>query len=117
MKTKIYLAYGSNLNLEQMERRCPHARLLGYTYLPDTRLVFRGSKSGSYLSIEPALEGEPRKTPCGVFRIEPSDEKMLDIYEGYPEFYYKQKYTGLSLYSMDGVKLPGKFPGLPTSCL
>ena len=27
MKTKIYGAYGSNINLEQMAYRCPHAEV------------------------------------------------------------------------------------------
>lgn len=29
METKIYLAYGSNMDLAQMKARCPGARLLG----------------------------------------------------------------------------------------
>ena len=109
---KIYLAYGSNLNLAQMRHRCPDARLLGYTYLPNTRLVFRGSKTGSYLSIEPALEGEPRRVPCGVFAISKHDEQALDLYEGYPSFYYKQEYTDLPLYLLGhGTAQPHHFSG------
>lgn len=37
---KYYLAYGSNLNLVQMFRRCPYARVIGHTSLPGMRLVF-----------------------------------------------------------------------------
>lgn len=33
MQTNLYLAYGSNLNLEQMRYRCPDAKVVGYTYL------------------------------------------------------------------------------------
>ena len=29
MSTKIYAAYGSNMNIEQMSKRCPKAILLG----------------------------------------------------------------------------------------
>ena len=104
MQTKLYLAYGSNLNLRQMAHRCPGAELLGYTYLEDTRLIYRGSLSGYYLSIEPA--GGSR-TPCGVFRITPQDERSLDRYEGYPELYGKVIYRGLPLYAMDGTRRPG----------
>lgn len=103
MQTKLYLAYGSNLNLRQMAHRCPGAELLGYTYLEDTRLIYRGSLSGYYLSIEPA--GGSR-TPCGVFRITPQDERSLDRYEGYPELYGKVIYRGLPLYAMDGTRRP-----------
>lgn len=103
MQTKLYLAYGSNLNLRQMARRCPSAELLGYTYLEDTRLIYRGSLSGYYLSIEPAMGS---RTPCGVFRITPQDERSLDRYEGYPELYGKVIYRGLPLYAMDGTRRP-----------
>ena len=103
MQTKLYLAYGSNLNLRQMAHRCPGAELLGYTYLEDTRLIYRGSLSGYYLSIEPARGS---RTPCGVFRITPQDERSLDRYEGYPELYGKVIYRGLPLYAMDGTRRP-----------
>ena len=84
---KYYLAYGSNLNLTQMFHRCPHARVIGHTSLSDMRLVFRGSKTGSYLTVEP---DEAASVPCGVFAIQDDDELALDHYEGYPVFYQKQ---------------------------
>ena len=37
---KYYLAYGSNLNLEQMSRRCPTARVVGKAQLENYRLAF-----------------------------------------------------------------------------
>lgn len=89
---KLYLAYGSNLNLEQMKRRCPRAKLMGYAYVEDYRLIFRGSGSGNYLSIEPA---PGRMVPCGVFSITANDEKNLDQYEGFPCFYRKKEITTL----------------------
>ena len=104
MPTKLSLAYGSNLNLRQRAHGCPGAELLGYTYLEDTRLIYRGSLSGYYLSIEPARGS---RTPCGVFRITPQDERSLDRYEGYPELYGKVIYRGLPLYAMDGTRRPG----------
>lgn len=87
---KYYLAYGSNLNLSQMFWRCPHARVIGYTFLPGMRLVFRGSKTGSYLTVEPGEAAAPAGVPCGVFAICDGDELALDRYEGYPVFYQKQ---------------------------
>ena len=41
MKRKFYIAYGSNLNLEQMADRCPTARVVGATVLDDYQLVFQ----------------------------------------------------------------------------
>lgn len=109
MESKLYLAYGSNLNLRQMTHRCPGAELLGYTYLENTRLIYRGSLSGYYLSIEDAAGF---RVPCGVFRITPRDERNLDRYEGYPNFYGKVTYKGLPLYAMDGTQRPGSIDAM-----
>lgn len=109
MESKLYLAYGSNLNLRQMAHRCPGAELLGYTYLENTRLIYRGSLSGYYLSIEDAAGC---RVPCGVFRITPQDERNLDRYEGYPNFYGKVTYKGLPLYAMDGTLRPGSIDAM-----
>ena len=57
MKTRYYIAYGSNLNVEQMKRRCPSARIVGTSEIQNYELLFKGSKTGYYLTIEPK-EGE-----------------------------------------------------------
>lgn len=87
MQTKLYLAYGSNLNLAQMRYRCPDARMVGYTYLPNRKLAFRGSQTGNYLTLAAGDSGDPRGVPCGVFEISERDQASLDRYEGYPRFY------------------------------
>ena len=51
MKTKMYIAYGSNMDLEQMQRRCPEAELLGTGRLENWRLMFKGIKTGAYGSL------------------------------------------------------------------
>lgn len=86
MTTNLYLAYGSNLNLAQMRYRCPTAKVVGYTYLPDRKLVFRGSSMGSYLTLDETPGAYPG-VPCGVFEITERDLMFLDLYEGYPRFY------------------------------
>ena len=86
MQTNLYLAYGSNLNLAQMRYRCPDARVVGYTYLPDRKLAFRGSQTGNYLTLDEAPGAYPG-VPCGVFEISERDQASLDRYEGYPRFY------------------------------
>lgn len=93
---KYYLAYGSNLNVEQMCWRCPDARALGTGVIEGYRLLFKGSKTGSYLTIEPQ---EGSVVPVAVWEVSESDEKRLDRYEGFPTFYYKKEmpitYTGI----------------------
>lgn len=85
-QNRYYLAYGSNLNLDQMAYRCPGAKIIGTSEIPDYRLVFKGSRTGSYLTIEPFEGG---RVPVGVWSITQTDEENLDRYEGYPVFYYK----------------------------
>ena len=54
---KKYLAYGSNMNLEQMAARCPGAKPLGTAVLHDYKLVFRGSRGGAVATVEPHKGG------------------------------------------------------------
>ena len=48
---RYYIAYGSNLNVQQMRWRCPGARIIGTSELQDYRLLVKGSKTGSYLTV------------------------------------------------------------------
>ena len=85
---KFYLAYGSNLNLEQMKFRCQGAVVLGSIILKNYRLVYKGSMDGAaHLTIE---ENEGSALPLGVFQISKEDELKLDRYEGYPYYYFKK---------------------------
>ena len=77
----LYIAYGSNLNLEQMAVRCPNAKAQHGMMLPNFRLVFRGVAD---ISEEPDA-----KVPVGVFKITEDCEKALDRYEGLPRLYSK----------------------------
>ena len=88
MEKRYYLAYGSNLNVRQMMIRCPSARMIGTATIEDYRLMFKGSKTGSYLTIEPE---EGCSVPVGVWEVTARDELALDRYEGYPTFYYKKE--------------------------
>lgn len=85
---RYYLAYGSNLNVFQMLCRCPGAHRKGYGWIDDYELLYKGSKTGAYLTIEPR---EGARVPVGVYTVTPADEKILDRYEGHPRFYYKKE--------------------------
>lgn len=84
---KLYLAYGSNLSEEQMAYRCPDAQVIGTAEIKDYELLFKGSLTGSYATIE---KKEGSSVPVAVWTISERDERNLDMYEGYPRFYYKQ---------------------------
>lgn len=87
---KVYLAYGSNLNLEQMGYRCPYAVPLGPVELPGYRLLFRGGKENAVATVEPDEGGS---VPALLWEITPRDEEALDHYEGWPRFYRKETVT------------------------
>lgn len=79
---KYYLAYGSNLNLNQMKRRCPNAKKVGSFLLKGYELEFR-----YYLTIK---KNQNAEVPLGIFEIDEKDELSLDRYEGYPTHYRKE---------------------------
>ena len=79
---KKYIAYGSNLNLEQMSMRCPTAKVVGTTLLKDYQLTFR-----NVATIEPKVGSV---VPVAVWEIDEISERALDRYEGYPRLYRKE---------------------------
>lgn len=82
---KYYIAYGSNLSVEQMAQRCPDARIVGQAVLEDWELAFHGC------AHIPADKG--KEHAGSVWEISAAGEKNLDIYEGYPNFYRKENMT------------------------
>ena len=70
-----------------MRLRCPNAKPIGTAEIKDYELLFKGSKTGSYLTIE---KKKGSTVPVGVWEVSKWDERALDRYEGYPSFYYKK---------------------------
>lgn len=88
MKKRYYIAYGSNLNIRQMRMRCPSARVIGTSEIKDYELLFKGSQTGAYLTIEPKIGAS---VPVAAWAVTAEDEAALDRYEGFPSFYYKKE--------------------------
>ena len=84
----LYFAYGSNLNIFQMKRRCKDSKFLKKIKLKDFRLTFRSKYRAA--DIEPKKNS---KGPGALFEISKSDEKKLDLYEDYPILYKKYYFT------------------------
>ncbi|MDP6142052.1 MAG: gamma-glutamylcyclotransferase family protein [Dehalococcoidales bacterium] len=88
-----YFAYGSNLNRQQMLKRCPNSQPRLTATLHNYKLVFAGWSRlwrSSTASIKP-FRGE-----CvlgGIYEISDRDLRRLDKYEGYPYTYDKLKVT------------------------
>lgn len=115
MKNKLYIAYGSNLNLPQMAQRCPTAKVVGTSEIKDYALLFRGLGGNAVATIEPK---EGSKVPVMLWEITPKDERSLDCYEGYPSFYDKEimelELDGHSVSAMVYVMTSGHQLGYPS---
>ena len=84
---RLYFAYGSNINVEQMGYRCPNACVVGPVSLENYELLFR---RGGFATIMPRKGG---KVHGLLWSLTPECERSLDRYEGYPRFYDKRTVT------------------------
>ena len=80
----LYLAYGSNINLEQMAFRCPTSDRITTGYIQDYELEFRG--------VATIVPKENSSVPVLIWELEPADERSLDRYEGFPSLYRKEAF-------------------------
>ena len=100
VQDRLYIAYGSNLNLPQMEQRCPYAKVVGASEIKNYELLFRG-----VATVEPK---EGATVPVLLWKIEPLDEAALDRYEGWPHLYRKE---------MMDVELSRRMPSITSRAL
>jgi len=71
----LHFAYGSNMSVALMRRRCPHARLEGRACLPGYRFVIMGSGFASVVRA-------PGSCVHGLlWRVTPRDVAALNAYE------------------------------------
>ena len=73
-KKQLYIAYGSNINLEQMAFRCPHSKIVGVSEIKDFELEFR--------SVATIVPKENMKVPVLIWELDERDLPTLNKYEG-----------------------------------
>ena len=96
MKNKqLYIAYGSNINLEQMAYRCPHSKVIGTSEIKDFELEFRG--------VATIVPSKGASVPVLIWELDNRDLPTLNKYEGYPSFYRQEKMA----FEMDGKTYEG----------
>jgi len=100
MEKRLYIAYGSNLNVLQMRHRCPTAKLCGTGIVEGYELQFKGRPQNAFATIAPK---EGASVPVAVWELRPWDERSLDVYEGYPSHYFKRDIP----VRMDGKEVVG----------
>ncbi len=94
---KLYIAYGSNMNIEQMRERCPKSQAYGKHELEDYKLTFKGQ---GHANLE---KSTGTRVPVIIWKITEECEKSLDKYESYPEYYLKKEIV----FEIDGKILKG----------
>lgn len=82
-KKQLYIAYGSNINLEQMTYRCPHSKIVGTSEIKDFELEFRG--------VATIVPKENASVPVLIWELDERDLPVLNRYEGYPRLYRQEK--------------------------
>ena len=83
MKNKqLYIAYGSNINLEQMKYRCPHSKVVGTSKIKDYELEFRG--------VATIVSNKGATVPVLIWELDERDLPVLNRYEGWPRLYRQE---------------------------
>lgn len=94
-KKQLYIAYGSNINLEQMAFRCPHSKVVGTSEIKDFELEFRG--------VATIVPKENANVPVLIWELDERDLPILNRYEGYPSLYRQEKMS----FELDGKTYEG----------
>jgi gamma-glutamylcyclotransferase (GGCT)/AIG2-like uncharacterized protein YtfP len=87
----LYFAYGSNLSLEQMKRRCPGSRMLDAGYIEDHELSFTTYADRWKGGVADILEKKGSRVWGLVYELSVEDLSSLDYYEGFPDLYRRKK--------------------------
>lgn len=85
-----YFAYGSNMNLEQMKKRCPSAVFLKKVRLKGYKFVYDGCSSLRKCAVANIVRSENDTVWGALFEVDSECIDSLDRYEGFPFSYQKE---------------------------
>ena len=86
-----YFAYGSNIDENRMQERCPKSRLVGKARLEGYKISFSrysGKWNGGVADI---IEAENSHVWGILYEITEDDLARLDKFEGHPNIYIRKK--------------------------
>ena len=90
--TKYYFAYGSNLHLKQMKRRCPNSKYVGLARLVNYRWQIN---ERGYANV---IDAEGHWVDGLVYEINEPDEAKLDVNEGVSKNAYTKRHMKVDLH-------------------
>ncbi len=89
-KKQLYIAYGSNINLEQMAFMCPHSKVVGTSEIKDFELEFMG--------VATIVPKENASVPVLIWELDERNLPALNKYEGFPRLYRQEQ----MIFELDG---------------
>ena len=92
-----YFAYGSNIDENRMQERCPKSRLVGKARLEGYKISFSrysGKWNGGVADI---IEAENSHVWGILYEITEDDLARLDKFEGHPNIYIRKKVIVIDL--------------------
>ncbi|KAH9067743.1 Butirosin biosynthesis, BtrG-like protein [Lactarius vividus] len=84
IKPTLYFGYGSNLWIDQMNRRCPDNKYIGLGVLYEWCWIIN---QRGYANVVPSSGDHVYGF---IYEINSNDEQSLDMYEGVPDSYEKK---------------------------
>lgn len=99
---ELVFAYGSNLSIAQMARRCPSWEYVARAELPGQELAFGGYSTRWGGAVATFAEAPRRRVRGIVYSVRAHDLVRLDAFEGVPRVYERLRVRVL----VDGLILP-----------
>ena len=87
----LVFAYGSNLDIDQMHKRCPESEVVGRAYLRNYKLGFCGYSVGWRGAVATVSSSIGNSVPGVLYLVSRSDLKYLDACEGHPTIYKRRR--------------------------
>jgi len=89
----LYFAYGSNLSISQMKRRCPGSKLVRKGMLKGHKIDFTRYSVGWSGGVADVIKDHRENVWGLIYSLSYKDLKKLDGYEGYPTCYNRKLVT------------------------
>ena len=99
----LYFAYGSNMEKEQMNSRCPHCKFITVARLDHYTLAFTRYSDRWSGGVADLLPSRGKSVHGVLYEISFTDLKLLDQYTGYPHCYLR---GDVLLETSSGERLP-----------
>jgi gamma-glutamylcyclotransferase (GGCT)/AIG2-like uncharacterized protein YtfP len=79
----LYFAYGSNMDWNQIQERCPSSRFIAIAVLPNHKLAFSRKSEERECGVADSLPEQGAEVWGVVYEIDDRDIGSLDYHEGY----------------------------------